>query len=162
MKLRDFAFATLAIVGIGASLSAQSDPAASPPPGFVTGIKAVGIHVRQIDRTLKFYTEGLGFVEKGKREHDGSHEIFLSLPDAEPTATVLILQDAADASGRSTADGPAPLVLTTRDIEKAVARLQQLGYAAGEIHAMAGRKIAVVQDPEGTRIELYEAASHQP
>jgi hypothetical protein len=64
MKLRDFAFAALAIVGIGASLPAQSDPAASPPPGFVMGIKAVGIHVRQMDRTLKFYTDGLGFVEK--------------------------------------------------------------------------------------------------
>jgi catechol 2,3-dioxygenase-like lactoylglutathione lyase family enzyme len=156
MKLRDFAFAALAIVGIGASLPAQSDPAASPPPGFVMGIKAVGIHVRQMDRTLKFYTDGLGFVEKGQREHDGSREIFLSLPDAEPTATILILQDAASTD----AEGPAPLVLTTRDIEKAVARLQQLGYTTGEIHAMAGRKIAVLQDPEGTSVELYEAAGH--
>ncbi|HET8882012.1 MAG TPA: VOC family protein, partial [Solimonas sp.] len=137
---------------------AQSDPAASPTPGFVTGIKAVGIHVQQIDRTLKFYTEGLGFIEKGRLEHDGSREIFLSLPDAEPTATILILQDAASTD----AEGPAPLVLSTRDIEKAVARLQQLGYATGEIRAMAGRKIAVVQDPEGTRIELYEAAGRQP
>jgi len=158
MKLRNFAFATLATLGIGASLPAQSEPSAAPAPGFVTGIKATGIHVQQMDRMLKFYTEGLGFIEKGKLEHDGSREIFLSLPDAAPTATILILQDAAAADAST--QGPAPLVLTTRDIEKAVARLQKRGYATGEIRAMAGRSIAVVQDPEGTRVELYEAAGH--
>jgi catechol 2,3-dioxygenase-like lactoylglutathione lyase family enzyme len=132
--------------------SAAADPAAS---GFITGIKAAGIHARKIEPTLKFYIDGLGFVQKGQIERGAFREVFLAIPGAE-SATMLIVQN-GDATAADVSAGPAPLVLTTRDIEKAVARLRQQGYAVtGAIEAAQGRKIVAFNDPEGNRVELVE------
>jgi glyoxylase I family protein len=136
----------------------------------------LGICVADLERSLRFYREGLGFREVSALELSGEPSAtLLGLPGVSLRARYLERDGAriellhyptpgALGDGRPrpmNALGPTHLSFRVEGLDAAVARLVELGGAAlagTRIENARARTQAVfVQDPDGTRIELVEA-----
>jgi catechol 2,3-dioxygenase-like lactoylglutathione lyase family enzyme len=135
----------------------------------------VGICVSDLERSLRFYREGLGFREVGALDIGG-----------EPSATLLELPDVALRARYLERDGvriellhyPRPgatgggarpmnalglthLSFRVSDLDAALARLLALGGVALDhtrvANAALGMQAVFLTDPDGTRIELVAA-----
>ena len=137
----------------------------------------MGICVADLERSLRFYCDGLGFSERGRLDVAGPEaSTLLGLPDAKLRAVYLerdgtrieLLWFAAPSAA---AAPPAPrpvnqpglthLSFRVADLDATLAALTAAGGVAlpeTRIHNPAFRSGAVfLTDPDGTRIELVEA-----
>lgn len=128
--------------------------------------------VTDLDASLRFWRDGLGFVEQMDAAFDGDwpalfdapttrlRSVFLGHPD-HPDSGIVELVDL----GPSVAPGPPPAAPTTGflllsvycDVEATLARLAGLGLG-GEPRRIAayGVAMAVVTEPTGVRVELID------
>lgn len=124
----------------------------------ITGIGHLAIRARDLDRTLAFYTQDLGFPEMFRLHNDSG---------AVTLVYVRVTDDHyLEFFPNSTGDGPAPreavglnhLCLTVADLDATVATLTERGVplARGVITGGDGNRQAWIADPEGNRIELME------
>jgi catechol 2,3-dioxygenase-like lactoylglutathione lyase family enzyme len=135
----------------------------------------VGICVQDLDRSIRFYRDGLGFVDKGTLDIEG-----------EPTATMVGIPDLVLNAVYLERDGlriellhyPSPgtvgkaearpmnqlglthFAVRVSDLDDVIDRLVSLGGRVLEgtrIHNDAfGADLLYVTDPDGTRLELVE------
>lgn len=135
----------------------------------------VGLCVRDLERSLRFYRDGLGFREVSKLEIGGEPTAtLLELPDVHLEARFLerdglrleLLRYAAPASGAAdpvamNRPGLTHLSFRVDDLDAALADLAGVGVAVREktrvgVAAMKAHAVFVT-DPDGTRIELVQA-----
>jgi glyoxylase I family protein len=127
------------------------------------------ICVADIDASLRFWRDGLGFVVTMDAEFDGDwptlfeaqderlRSVFLGDPD-DPTGGILELVSFAELATGATSIRPETgffLVSVYTDVAAALARLAELGLG-GEPRRISlhGASMAVVRDPDGVRVEL--------
>ncbi len=140
----------------------------------------VGICVRDLERSIRFYAEGLGFREKGKLSVDG-----------EPTATMLGLSEldlhavylerdgmriellyyarpgtVGEAAVRPmNQPGLTHFAIRVSDLDAVVERLVALGGRVLEETRVTNEqydaRLVYVADPDGTRLELADTP-HDP
>jgi catechol 2,3-dioxygenase-like lactoylglutathione lyase family enzyme len=142
----------------------------------VQRLSHVGICVSDLERSQRFYCEGLGFREVSRLDVAGTPaETLLELPGASLRA-VFLERDGTRlellhffSPGASHAEAPRPmnepglthLSLRVADLEATLAGLAAAGarvLEASRIEIAAARTRALfVTDPDGTRIELVEA-----
>jgi catechol 2,3-dioxygenase-like lactoylglutathione lyase family enzyme len=136
----------------------------------------VGLCVRDLERSLRFYRDGFGFREVSKVAIGGEPTAtLLELPDVRLEARFLerdglrlellhyVTPAAAAAAGDLPMNRPGLTHLSFRvdDLDAALARLAAVGAAVREqtrvgVAAM-GAQVVFVTDPDGTRIELVQA-----
>ena len=135
----------------------------------------VGLCVRDLARSLRFYRDGLGFREVSKVEIGGEPTAtLLELPAVHLEARFLERDGLRLELLRYTSpepDGGAVLAMNrpglthlsfrVDDLDTALARLATVGVAVREhtrvgVPAM-GAQVVFVTDPDGTRIELVQA-----
>jgi len=130
--------------------------------------------VRDVDASLRFWRDGLGFQQLMDETFEGDwptllrgpgrtlRSVFLGDP-AQPTAGIVELVDLGDV------DDPAPaeqattgflLVSLTAPLDATLARLAELGLGGEprriEVHGVA---MAVVLDPDGVQVELIDTGA---
>lgn len=137
----------------------------------MTVIHHSAICVRDIEQNLRFWRDGLGFEVLMDQRFEGdwptlldapSHElraVFLGEPDAAASGIVELVDLGGVPAGEadSTPREGFLLLSVMVDVESALKRLSELGLG-GEprrISAM-GVAMAVVQAPDGTRVELVD------
>lgn len=151
---------------------------------FRTPTIDLGIVVSDLDKSLKFYTEAVGFIETGEftvsvditRDSglSAGEEILikkLSLGKGKGATTIKLMQSKADKSKATdqknitSSLGFSYLTLHVKSTKASVARLKKAGgkvLAKGPV-VLPGGKIAltVFKDPDGNFIEFVGPADHE-
>ena len=141
------------------------------------GVHHIGIAVRDMDESLRFYRDGLGCQVLFEQTFDkdwqrlvGSpasrmHAVLVAHPD-DPTCPIELIAFEDGVARRPRTDAPNGLFLvafTLADVAATKARLADVGYGEfeEEFSEIAGHRLDVtfVRDPDGTVVELVSAAS---
>jgi glyoxylase I family protein len=134
------------------------------------------ICVRDVEASLRFWRDGLGFTVLMDESFEGDWPTLLRAPSsslrsvflgdpAQPAAGIVELVDLGEVPDPpGSGDGPAPsgflLLSVMTDLAAALGRLRELGLG-GEPRRVevAGVAMAVVTDPDGVAVELIDTAA---
>ena len=139
----------------GALACAAAARAEEAPALHVSG---VGLNVTDIERSAKFYTEILGLKVALRVPAQGpTHELVLSVSGKvgeDPIVVLAKLDDKPLAAGRQ---GYGRIITNPADAMAIVRRAEAAGYKA-HIHPSGpgGPIVAMVEDPDGYLVELYQ------
>jgi catechol 2,3-dioxygenase-like lactoylglutathione lyase family enzyme len=157
------------IIGLvgSALLAAAAMPAfAEAPAGTATSAALTGaligpaLHVGNVERSLKFYVDGLGMKVGMQMGPPQRHETILTFGGDPTSAGIILLSDTTAATPPVIAqsNGFDRVVLRMADLTATAARLRAAGFAPGEIHDVAmGYRMMLATDPDGYRYELVES-----
>lgn len=150
--------AMLAAVTVGPALAEETPPAESAAPSIA--IMGTGLHSTDLDATIKFYTEGLGFSLIARFPMGEIEEAMLAPQPKSPGPYIMLVQ-------RKPGAEPEPdevirrgdrIVLRVSDAEALRNRLTGAGYEPREmtVHAESGTRIFWVADPDGHHLEVVQ------
>lgn len=140
----------------------------SPPPPQPTTITAAAValfgpamHVSDVSKAVKFYTEALGMRVVMEMGPPNRHETMLNF-GADPRQPGLILLSDGTAKSRPKimqSNGFDRVVMRVNDLGGLALRLRRLGYTITDVRDVAmGYRMAVATDPDGYKLELVETA----
>ncbi len=113
----------------------------------ITGLGVVYLYVKEMERAKGFYRDALGFALEG--DHDW---VETTLPNGVRFALHLWDEGAAEPSS-----GGVNLDFEVADIDAAAEHLRAHGVEVGEIHRQPYGSFVTFVDPEGYRLELFQA-----
>jgi catechol 2,3-dioxygenase-like lactoylglutathione lyase family enzyme len=102
-------------------------------------------YVRDLDRSIKFYTDVLGFTLESRDD-----VVRLYVDDI-----LFELVPVVDES-KLVGSGNARLCLKVVDIQVAVSSLREKGVPTSDIQSMEHGKLAVLNDPDGNEVVLWQ------
>lgn len=135
----------------GAAAQAQSPPPQPAP----TRILSAAFLVSDIDRSLAFYTKGLGLTAPVRLNHPSAVETPLVFPGGGPT--LLLEQHMAPPAGEMVGEGH--VALEVSDLRALESRLRAAGYSLSVPITERPKEhvlIAKVKDPDGNQVELVQ------
>ena len=124
--------------------------------GKITGLAHIGIKVRDMAASLKFYTEVLGFEKTGEQMFGTSHLVFLNIGTC-----ILELIQGAQYEER-TAGQVDHIAVEVKGIETLVEKLKAQGvqFLSDEVNVapglLDGVKNIFFVGPDGERFEFFE------
>lgn len=155
--------AILLAAGAAIALSAGAAQAQSAPSdGSLQPVKALtlvasSIPSSDLDRSIAFYTKGLGLTVGGRVEMGSVTEVPLLLPGG---SAYMMLQHPKAAGAPLPVRGMLNRILiASPDLKALVARLAAAGYPLkGKLNENLQYKVAITQieDPDGNHIELVQ------
>jgi len=149
--------AALLIVSSAYAQQAPSKPDTTLPVVKALTMLSTTIPSSDIDRSIAFYTKGLGMTVQGKMEMGRVIEVPLLFPGG---GTNLMLQKPkAEGTTLPVRGALSRIILMVPDLKALEAQLKAAGYQLkGPINEMAQYKVAVahVEDPDGNHIELIQ------
>ena len=126
----------------------------------VSHVTHVALRVKDIDRSLEFYSGALGFPEMFRLERDGKlWLLYLKMTDTQ--FLELFPEGEGDAPPGPMAVGYNHMCLAVPDIEQTVRELEAMGIPLfrPKILAADGNWQCWIQDPDGHPIELMQMSS---
>ena len=124
---------------------------------FILGLWGVRYQVKEVQRSIAFYTKGLGMTVTRRMEMGSVIEVPLEFPGG---GASLILQHPKAAGATLPIRGAlSRILLLVPDLKALEAQLNAAGYKLkGKINELAQYKVAVAQleDPDGNHIELIQ------
>ncbi|HET9867740.1 MAG TPA: VOC family protein [Nitrospira sp.] len=136
----------------------QASSSSNEGQGFVLGLWGVRYQVKDVQRSIAFYTEVLGFTL--------DRENLPAFGQVSIDGLKLILSGPGASRSRPTPDGRAQqpggwnrVVLQVKDLVTRITELKNQGVRfRNEIEIGPGGKQIQVEDPDGNPIELFEPA----
>jgi lactoylglutathione lyase len=110
------------------------------------------------DRSVAFYTQGLGMVEMGRVKLKDATEIILGF-SKDPVQPGIMLIDRKVGGGAAAIEhgnGYQRTVLRVADLQAVADRLEAAGHAPGPVTNSGPYHILMIRDPDGYRYELVE------
>jgi catechol 2,3-dioxygenase-like lactoylglutathione lyase family enzyme len=139
------------------AFAAEPTPPPVPEAGSLIGPV---MFVTSIERSLKFYTDGLGMTLNMKMGPDARREYMIGFgADPRKPGMILLHDDTPGAPPQlaAQAHGYDRTVLRITDLDALAARLTAAGFAHGGIHDVAmGYRMMMVTDPDGYKLELVQ------
>lgn len=151
MRMNTLLLSAVLALTTGAAAGAQPGATPSTP----TRILTAAFLVSDIDRSLAFYTNGLGLNAPVRLNHPGAVEAPLVFPGGGPT--LLLEQHMAPPAGEMVGQGH--IALEVSDLRAVESRLKAAGYALSVPIAERPKEhvlIAKVKDPDGNQVELVQ------
>lgn len=155
------ALAPLCLAAVPAAALAQaappSDPAPAPAPQV--GLIGMGLHVAEMERSLRFYVDGLGMKALGRNERGDTVEQFLGYPATPyPPMLELIAPKTPGARPAPPATTTFKLVLSVNDAVAINEQLKRAGFSPQPVRTnpAAGGGVFFVRDPDGYNIEIVQ------
>ncbi|GAB5428076.1 MAG: VOC family protein [Devosia indica] len=126
----------------------------------VVGIGHVAIKVTDLDRSLDFYRDRLGFPEMLRLKHDNGETWLVYLRITDDQYLEIFPGAENDRAPGWNANGVNHMCFTIEDLEGTTKRIKAAGIAlTSEIKpGLDGNRQAWIEDPDGNRIELMEMA----
>lgn len=141
---------------------------------MITAIRHVGLVVADIEKSLKFWCETLGFVVSRQLEESGPHiDAMMGLKDVKITTAKLAAPDGnllellcfhshpdkPKWEGKPYSTGFTHIALTVQDLDETLRRLKLVGFsvpAEPQISPDGQVKVIYASGPEGVLLELVE------
>jgi catechol 2,3-dioxygenase-like lactoylglutathione lyase family enzyme len=141
---------------------------------MITAIRHVGLVVDDLEKSLKFWCETMGFLVSRQVEESGPHiDAMLGLKDVRVTTAKLAAPDGnllellcfhshpdkPQWEGRPYSTGFTHIALTVQDLDETCRRLQQAGVtfpAEPQRSPDGGAVVIYATGPEGVLLELVE------
>lgn len=150
-------------LGMALSLSGAADlvraapPAGNegPPPVTAVSMMASSLICSDLDRSIAFYTNGLGMTSRGRIDMPTGTEAPLMFPGG--GAYIILFKPKTD--GTAATRGSSRLILAVPDIKALEAKLAAAGYhLSAPIAEQAKYHVAVgqLEDPDGNHLELVQ------
>lgn len=119
------------------------------------------VRVKDLDKSFKFYTEELGFVESRRREFPKKKFdlVYLKLPQS-PDYELELTYNYDQEEGYEIGTGYGHIAISNPDIKTLRENLMKKGYEVTEIRGLTpnSNKYFFVTDPDGYRIEIIQMA----
>lgn len=142
-------------------MAQTSTPRETQPHPFVTSVHGVRYQVNDVERSVAFYTQHLGF----KLEHQhlpafasvsvGDAQMLLSGPEASGSRPMPNGQ-------RQEPGGWNRVVLNVKDLPGYIALLKKAGlHFRNDMETGPGGRQIQIEDPDGNPIELFEPAGNR-
>jgi lactoylglutathione lyase len=114
------------------------------------------MRVEDLEESVGWYTDHLGYEEKSRNAHDSFTLVFLGPEDGHEEAATLELTYNHD--GRTYEDGDSwgHIAVRTEDVEAAYEELMESGVEDYRDPESCGGDYAFVKDPDGHEVELVE------
>lgn len=155
MKLSPLITCLLAI----AAVMPGSGAAQTPAPEAATQIAGPVLMVTDLERSIRFYTQGLGLQVASRLPGKPGPGAVLTAPGAERTPFILLRQQGTVARATppiALGDGLSRIIIRVADAKAAADRLKAAGYAVPDL---ANRRIFFVTDPDGYRYEIMQVSA---
>jgi catechol 2,3-dioxygenase-like lactoylglutathione lyase family enzyme len=146
-------------VAVGAVLAALpiGVAAQTPPAEEVVQISGPVFMVTDLERSLKFYTEGLGMIVASRLSGNPGPGAVVVGPERRPMPFILLRQRSREAVASPPIEigkGLSRIMLNVPDAVAAAAKLKAAGF---EVPPPNERGIFFVADPDGYRYEVMQA-----
>lgn len=144
--------------GLGAlamAAAAQAQPAPAAASAEPMKILSAAFLVSDLDRSLAFYTKGLGLTAPVRLNHPSAVEAPVVFPGGGPT--LLLEKHMAPPPGEMVGQGH--LAVEVSDLRAVESRLKAAGYALAVPITERPKEhvlIAKVKDPDGNQVELVQ------
>lgn len=114
------------------------------------------IRVMDLDKSLKFYTEGLGFKESSRKDFPESEFTLVYLTDKEENYEIELTYNYNPDKPYEIGNGFAHIAVSTPDLEGSRKRHMDMGYQVTELMGLPGSKpkYYFVTDPDGYDVEV--------
>lgn len=153
--------AVAAALGLAAGAAhAQASAAAGPPPAKALSVMSATFATRDLDRSIAFYTKGLGLTALKPMERKEVTEVPVLFPGG--GMSLLLMKWKGDAAAPGGKPRIGRLILNVPDLKALAARLSAAGYPLQrpiaeqpQFHIL----VAVVEDPDGNQLELVQRGS---
>jgi lactoylglutathione lyase len=125
---------------------------------------APAFRITNLDRTLRFYVDGLGMAKLTQMGTANQRETILGFASNPRQPGIILLEDKTIANPPALimGNGYKQLAMRVSGLPEVVARLRQLGFAVSDVRAVAmGHTIALATDPDGYKLELVESSAKQ-
>jgi catechol 2,3-dioxygenase-like lactoylglutathione lyase family enzyme len=134
------------------------------PPLARVGMIGPTMRCTDFDRSIRFYTAGLGMTVLRKLQYDEYTEVVLSFDGTLAGPVLLLGKDnriQENTSPIAFGDGFGRIVLRTTDVAKIAKQLSAAGYDAGDVHSNPDNNMRNlwVEDPDGYKFTISEISS---
>lgn len=149
------ASACFTVSGVFAQQAAK--PAEAPPPAKALAMMAATFPVTDLERSVEFYTKGLGMVATRRMEMGNTIEAPLNFPGGGPY--LILLKSKSDSATQITRAMTQRVILAVPDLKLLETQLKAAGYQlTGKINELPQYHTAVgqLEDPDGNHIELVQ------
>src|SRR5580658_3625932 len=150
--------AAFALLAIGSCATIAADLKATP--GVDPGPALMGATLRStdLDRSVKYYTSGLGMVVTGRLVNGSVTEVFLGFEGKERQPGIILYRDATPGKSPPVDHGNAAsrVLLRMPDVASIATRLTAAGYETGQIQDNGNVRILMIKDPDGYAFELAQ------
>jgi len=158
MRSAKIAAVAAAALGMAAGFAhAQTPAAAGPPAAKALSVMSATFAASDLDRSIAFYTKGLGLTVLEPMERKEVTEVPVLFPGG--GMSLLLMKWKGDAAAPGGKPRIGRLILNVPDLRALAARLSAAGYQLQrpiaeqpQFHILA----AVVEDPDGNELELVQ------
>jgi catechol 2,3-dioxygenase-like lactoylglutathione lyase family enzyme len=119
---------------------------------------STGMRSSNLERSIRFYTAGLGMVVLQKLVSGPVTEVILGFQGRKDQPALIVFQTQGPGGSLPVEHGNSDtkVVLGVPDVHAVAARMASLGYAASDIHQNGVYKILIAHDPDGYKYEIVE------
>lgn len=150
---------SLVVVVAGLVTLSSPAPAANPAPASASmQIAGPVLMVADLERSIKFYTDGLGLTLASRLPGNPGPGAIVVGPGTQPPPFILLRQRERNASSTPPVDvgtGLSRIMLNVPDVGPVSTRLKAAGY---DVPPLNGRHIFFVTDPDGYRYEVMQTS----
>jgi catechol 2,3-dioxygenase-like lactoylglutathione lyase family enzyme len=146
------------ILGLGCgSAQAQTPEAHMPPAAKALSVMSATFAASDLDRSIAFYTKGLGLTAAGRMERTEVTEVPMLFPGG--GMSLLLMKWKGDAAAPGGKPRIGRLILNVPDLKALAARFEAAGYPLKRpiaeqpaYHILVG----LIEDPDGNQLELVQ------
>lgn len=145
---------TALMLGLGGVAQAQTQ---GPPPAKVLSVMSATFASTDLDRSIAFYTKGLGLTAAGRMERAEVTEVPMLFPGG--GMSLLLMKWKGDAASPNGKPRIGRLILNVPDLKALAARFEAAGYPLKrpiaeqpQYHILVG----LIEDPDGNQLELVQ------
>lgn len=149
------ALAAVAAATLG--MTAGGARAQAPPPARALSVMSATFASSDLDRSIAFYTKGLGLAAGPRMERQQVTEVPLLFPGG--GMSLLLMKWKGEAAAPAGKSRIGRLILSVPDLRGLAAQLAEAGYPLqrpiaeqAQLHIL----VAVVKDPDGNELELVQ------
>ena len=137
---------------------AASPAAPSATAGHWPSVMSTGMRSSNLDRSIRFYTEGLGMTVLTTRVSGPVTEVIFGFPNSPDHPGLMVFQKKGHGESLPVDHGNSEtkVVLGVADIAAIAKQLAAAGYPVGEVQAHGPYKVLWIQDPDGYQFEVVE------